>query len=87
MFANSVLTFVTGAEPQAYTVPTNTASIAFHAVGGDVAMFSESGGAEWTITQGGKESINTREVSNKTLYFSGNTGTTLQIRRLTGLLS
>ena len=86
MFANSLLTFVTGVV-QAYPVPTNTASIAFHAVGGDVAMMSVHSGDEWTIKQGEKEAINTREVSNKIMYFSGSTGTTLQIRRLTGLLS
>ena len=86
MFANSLLTFVTGVV-QSYTVPTDTASLALHAVGGDVAFMAVNGGDEWTIKQGEKEAINTRDVSNKIIYLSGNTGTTLQIRRLTGLLS
>ena len=80
------LVFTTDIE-QAYTVPNDTGSIAFHAVGGDVAMMSEAGGAEWTIMEGEKESINTRDLANEVMYFTGNTGTTLEIRILEGLLS
>ncbi len=86
MIKNVLLTFTTGVEIP-YTVPINTGSIAFHAVGGDAAMMHETGGDEWTISQGEKESIDTRQIATEVIYFSGNTGTTLQMRLLMGVLA
>lgn len=70
-----------------YTVPDNTHSLALHAVGGDVHMSTSPGGTSWTIKDGEKEAIDTRTVSGEKIYFSGDAGVTIQIRRLTGLLS
>ena len=81
-----LITFTTDVQV-AYTVAGDTGSIAFHAVGGDVTMRSSSDGDAWTISQGEKEAISTRQISNEVIYFEGSTGTTLQIRRLEGVLS
>lgn len=80
------ISFTTGVQVQ-YTVPTNTGSIAFHAAGGSVTMRNATDGDGWTIRQGEKEAISTRQISNEVMYFEGDTGTTLEIRRLEGVLA
>ena len=86
MFSIINITFTTSVI-ETYTVPDNIGSIALHAVGGDIVMMSVSNGDEWTISEGEKESINTRDISNEVIYFSGDTGTILEIRLLRGVLS
>jgi len=80
------IAFTTGSV-ETYTVPSNIGSMAIHAADGDVIMTSEAGGDEWTIYEGEKESLNTRDISNEVIYFSGSTGTTLEIRLMKGVLS
>jgi len=70
-----------------YTVPDNTHSLAIHAVGGDVQMSTSAGGIGWTVKDGEKEAIDTRTISGEKIYFTGDAGVKVQIRRLTGLLS
>ena len=43
--------FTTGVQEE-YKVPSNTGSIAFHAVGGDVTTRSASSGDTWTMSNG-----------------------------------
>ena len=72
---------------QSYTVPEYTHSLAIHAVGGDVQMTISPDGDRWTIKTGEKEAIDARTVSGEKVYFIGDAGVKVQIRRLTGLLS
>lgn len=72
---------------QLYTFSDDVASAAFHAVGGDIVMRSESAGDDWTIRAGEKESIDTRALQGQTVYFVTTTTATLQIRLLKGLMS
>jgi hypothetical protein len=50
-------------------------------------MSTSPGGTNWTIRGGEKEAIDTRTISGEKIYFTGDAGITIQIRRLTGLLS
>lgn len=68
-----------------YVIPKNVASIAFHALDGDITMAHESGGPTWTLAEGDKESINTRDLQNQSLWFDGSA--TLEIRYMVGVLS
>jgi hypothetical protein len=85
MIEISELTMDATAQP--YTVPDNTHSLAVHAIGGDITMSTSIDGDNWTIKDGEKEAIDTRTVSGEKLYFTGDSGVKLQIRRLTGMLS
>lgn len=67
-----------------YTIPDDTASIAFQASGGAITMATTSGGDTWTIADGDKEALSNRSLVGQTLYFNGTA--TLQIRRETGLM-
>jgi len=78
--------FTTGVQEE-YTVPNNTGSIAFHAVGGDVTTRASAAGDTWTMTNGEKEAISSRDISNEVMYFEGDTGTSLEIRILEGVLA
>ncbi len=86
MIEIDLITFTTGVQ-EVFTVPDDTGSIAFHAIGGSVTMRNTTSGDGWTIRQGEKEAISTRQVSNEVIYFEGSTGTTLEIRRLEGVLA
>lgn len=77
---------MTGADV-AYTVPAQTSSIAFKAVGGDIAMRKTGGGPAWTLKDGWAESIDARSISGEVFLFNGAAGTvTLQVRILSGIL-
>ena len=86
MIKIDLITFVTGTQ-EVFTVPNDTGSIALHAIGGNVTMRNTTSGDAWTIRQGEKEAISTRQISNEIIYFEGITGTTLEIRRLEGVLA
>lgn len=70
-----------------YKIPEDAASIAFQASGGDIEMKTEIGEVSWTIADGQKEAVNSRDIQNGKLYFNGEAGVILQIRLLMGLLS
>ena len=86
------LNFTVDQEQQTYTVPSGTASLGLHAVGGDIEMRMEASPSPdewWTIKELTKETIDTRSVQGEVVYFTAPTGlngVTLEIRRLTGLL-
>lgn len=70
-----------------YEVLEDAASIAFQASGGNIDMKTAAGGASWTIANGQKEAVNSRDIQNRKLYFNGEADVVLQIRLLMGLLS
>ncbi|MDD5457865.1 MAG: hypothetical protein PHF37_00505 [Phycisphaerae bacterium] len=70
-----------------YKIPEDAASIGFQASGGVINMKAAVGGASWTIANGQKEAINSRDIQNGLLYFNGQAGVILQIRLLTGLMA
>ena len=70
-----------------FSVPADTAAIAFHAKGGNVELRHTPAGDTWTIMAGQKESIDARSLSGQKLYVTGTAGTVLEIRMLKGLLS
>jgi hypothetical protein len=72
---------------QAFSIPDNTAAIAFHARGGNVEMRHAPAGDAWTMIAGQKESLDGRTLSGQKLYVTGTAGTILEIRLLKGLLS
>jgi hypothetical protein len=73
---------------KSFVVPTNVASIAFHARGGTIVMKKTQGGAGWTFEDKDKESVDTRVVAGEQLYFNGAAGGTviMEIRMLLGIL-
>jgi|LSQX01.3.fsa_nt_gb hypothetical protein len=70
-----------------FSIPDETAAIAFHAKDGNVELRHTQAGDAWTIMAGQKESIDGRTLSGQKLYFTGSTGTVLEIRLLKGLLA
>ncbi len=70
-----------------YTIPHDTAAIAFHAMGGNVQLRHLPAGSPWTLMTGQKESIDTRSLAGQKLYLTGADGTILEIRILKGLLA
>lgn len=74
---------------KSYVVPSNVASIAFHAKGGAIVMKKSQGGAGWTFEDKEKEGIDTRAVAGEQLYFNGASGggVIMEIRMLSGIQS
>jgi hypothetical protein len=70
-----------------FSIPDDTASIAFHAIGDNVQLRHTQAGDAWTIMAGQKESIDSRSLSGQKLFFTGPAGTVLEIRLLKGLLA
>lgn len=71
---------------QVYVIDNNIASIALHAVGGDVSIMIESGGSTWTMKDGDKEEIVDRSLGGHKLYFNASEGAKLEIRPISGLM-
>jgi len=92
MFAIKNLAFAdSGVVEHKYTVPDGTIELILRAVTHDVdvRLTTGTGGDNYTI--GSSDTmpfrIQSRDLAGKVLYFTAADGTTLQIMRLTGLMS
>lgn len=70
---------------QAYTMPDDVFSVTVQAAGGNIIMRNESGGSDWNIPNGGKDSFNARTIIGETLYFEGDAPAQVQLLILEGL--
>jgi hypothetical protein len=76
---------MTGSEIS-YTIPANTAYIAFHALDGDITIASASSGDAWTLKQGQKEGHPGKDLSGQTVYLSGTNAVILEVLTRTGTI-
>lgn len=87
--AFTILTFAAGGAglTQSFTIPDQTRSIAFKAVGNvDQHAQATSLPADfWPMSQGGGESVIARGDDTEVLYFTGAEGAKLYIKIITGL--
>ena len=86
--AFTILTFAAGGAglTQSFTIPIDTRAVAFKA-DGNVWQHPESGKGSnfWPVSQGGGESVIARGDESEILYFTGDEGSILYIKTITGL--
>ena len=74
----------TVAGEQHYTVPENTRSLGIQIMGGQVDMRTCTGtdDDQWPMLDGTKEEIKGRDLSGLTLYFTGQAGAIMYLKKI-----